>query len=256
MDKLKEILSGEPKDLRALDIGTGVGNFIEVLQDSLPGYISIIGVDTSKEILNIAAERFKDGRIKFMHMDGENLELENNSIDVIAISNTLHHLPNREKVLSEIERVLKPKGIFIINEMISDNQSEKQLSHVKIHHLQGELDTLFGMCHDRTFTEQELIDIVDSLSLEKIDMFKYSTHEEQEKSENLEEEKAILDQVFQALELKINKINDMVIRGKYLKALEGLRNELYSVGIFSATELVIVCRKRHSLDFSLTEGGL
>ncbi|MFL0268024.1 class I SAM-dependent methyltransferase [Candidatus Clostridium radicumherbarum] len=243
MDKLKKILVGESKNLKVLDIGTGVGSFIEVLQESLPGYISIIGIDTKKEVLNKAAEKYKDKRIKFMHMDGEKIEFKNNSIDVISISNTLHHLPNKEKILCEIKRVLKPKGIIIINEMISDNQSEKQLSHVKLHHLQAEIDTLLGIYHNRTFTEHELVNIVASLNLENVDMFQYNTHEEQEKSENLEDEKGILDQCFQAVESKIEKISNVMLHEMYLEVLENLRSKLYNIGFFTATELIIVCRK-------------
>jgi ubiquinone/menaquinone biosynthesis C-methylase UbiE len=243
MDKLKEILSGESKDLRVLDIGTGLGFFIEVLQKSLPGYNSIIGIDTKKEALNTAIEKYEDERIEFMYMDGEDLYFESNSIDIISISNTLHHLPNKEKVLSEMKRVLKPKGIVIINEMISDNQSEKQLSHVELHHLQGEIDTLLGICHNKTYTTQELVKIVEDLKLEEVDMFQYNTHEEQEKSENMEQEKKILDQCFQALELKIEKISDLQQHEKYLEVLGKLKSKLYPIGFFTATELMIVCRK-------------
>lgn len=243
MDKLKKILSGESKDLKILDVGTGLGSFIEVLQDSLSEYSSIIGIDTNKEALNKAIEKYEDKRIDFMCMDGENMEFESNSIDVISISNTLHHLPNREKVLSEMKRVLKPNGIIIINEMISDNQSEKQRSHVQVHHLQGEIDTLLGICHNKTFTVQELVEIVEDLNLEKVDMFQYNTHEEQERSENLEKEKEILDQCFQTLESKIEKISDLQQYEQYLENLETMRNKLYHIGFFTATELMVVCRK-------------
>lgn len=243
MDKLKEILSGQSKDLKVLDVGTGLGFFIEVLQESLPGYSSIIGIDTKKEALNKGIEKYKDERIKFMCMDGENMEFESNSIDVISISNTLHHLPNKEKVLSEMKRVLKPKGLIIINEMISDNQSEKQLSHVEVHHLQGEIDTLLGICHNKTYTEEELVKIVEDLNLEKVDMFQYNTHEEQEKNKNLEQEKEILDQCFQALESKIKELSNLQQHEKYLEILEKLRNKLYRIGFFTATELMIICRK-------------
>jgi len=171
------------------------------------------------------------------------MEFENNSIDVISISNTLHHLPNKEKVLSEMKRVLKPRGIIIINEMISDNQSEKQLSHVEIHHLLGEIDTLRGICHNKTFTTQELVKIVDDLNLEKVDMFQYNTHKEQESSENSEDEKEILDQWFQALESNIEKISDLPQYEKCLQSLGKLRDKLYKIGFLNATEVMIVCRK-------------
>lgn len=243
MDKLKKILSGKSKNLKVLDVGTGLGDFIEVLKESLPGYSSIIGIDTEQGTVDKAIEKNIDRRIEFMRMSGENIEFEDNSIDVISISNTLHHLPNKEKVLREIKRVVKQNGIIIINEMISDNQSEKQLSHVAVHHLQGELDTLFGRCHNKTFTLQELVKLVENLNLEKVDMFQYNTHEEQENSENLEEEKEILDQCFKALEAKINKISDLKQREEYLETLERLRNKLYNIGIFGATEVMFICRK-------------
>lgn len=243
MDKLKNILSGEPKNLKVLDVGTGLGDFIEVLKESLPGYNSIIGIDTEQGTVDKAIEKNRDRRIEFMRMSGENIEFEDNSIDVISISNTLHHLPNKEKVLHEIKRVVKQNGIIIINEMISDNQSEKQFSHVAVHHLQGELDTLFGRCHNKTFTLQELVKLVEDLNLEKVDMFQYNTHEEQESSENLEEEKEILDQCFKALEVKINKISDLKQREEYLETLEKLTNKLYNIGIFGATEVMFICRK-------------
>jgi ubiquinone/menaquinone biosynthesis C-methylase UbiE len=54
------------------------------------------------------------------------MEFESGSIDLVSLSNTLHHLPIKEKVLSGIKRVLKPRGIVLINEMICNNQSEKQ----------------------------------------------------------------------------------------------------------------------------------
>lgn len=243
MDKLKEILSGESKDLKVLDVGTGLGFFIEVLQESLPGYSSIIGIDTKEEVLDKAKAKYEDKRIEFRCMDAENTEFESNSIDVISISNTLHHLPNKEKVLSEMKRVLKPKGLIIINEMICDNQSEKQRSHVEVHHLQGEIDTLLGICHNKTYAEQELVKIVEDLNLEKVNMFQYNTHEEQEISENVEEEKEVLDSCFQALESKIEKISHLQQHEEYLEILEKLRNKLYTIGIFTATELMIVCRK-------------
>jgi ubiquinone/menaquinone biosynthesis C-methylase UbiE len=110
MQKLKEILTGESKDLRVLDIGTGLGVFIEVLQESLPGDSSIVGIDTKQEALDKAAAKFQDKRIQFKCMHGEHLEFESGSIDVVSLSNTLHHLPNKEKVLSEIKKGTEAKG--------------------------------------------------------------------------------------------------------------------------------------------------
>ncbi|SHJ08397.1 Methyltransferase domain-containing protein [Clostridium cavendishii DSM 21758] len=243
MERLKQILSGQGKELKVLDIGTGLGDFICELQECLPGYSSIIGIDTTESTVNRAKGNFKDKRIEFMCMDGEDLKFQDNSMDIVAISNTLHHLHNKEKVLNEIKRVLKDNGLIIINEMISDNQSEKQLSHVKLHHFHAEIDTLRGICHNRTFTKRELIKMVEDLKFEKVSLFEYGTYEEQLSKITPEEEKKCLNQWFQAISSALEKIHDLPQYDEYLEKSENLKGKLYEVGYFNATEVMLVYRK-------------
>ncbi len=243
MEILKGILHNEPKDLKVLDVGTGIGSFIEILQESLTAYKVIIGIDPNKTAIDKAKELFKNDRTQFICMGGENMTFEDNSFDVVCISNTLHHLPNKEKVLKEMKRVLKVNGLFIVNEMFFDNQSEKQLSHVKLHHLQGEIDTLLGKCHNKTFSKEELICTVKDLNLKMVDMFEFNTHEEQLKTENLEKEEKILEESFNAIAEKLKNIKDFEEYNLHLNTLEKLKTSLYDIGFFTATELMIICRK-------------
>ena len=46
----------------------------------------------------------------------ENLPFENMVFDVVIAKDTLHHFSDTDKALSEISRVLKPGGIFIVSE--------------------------------------------------------------------------------------------------------------------------------------------
>jgi SAM-dependent methyltransferase len=46
----------------------------------------------------------------------ENLPFEDIVFDVVIAKDTLHHFSNTDKALSEISRVLKPGGIFIVSE--------------------------------------------------------------------------------------------------------------------------------------------
>ena len=49
------------------------------------------------------------------------LPFEKNSFDVVIISNALHIIPNPEKVLSEIARVLKTGGLLIAPNFVHEN---------------------------------------------------------------------------------------------------------------------------------------
>jgi SAM-dependent methyltransferase len=46
----------------------------------------------------------------------ENLPFENETFDLIIAKDTLHHFSDTDKALSEISRVLKPGGLFIVSE--------------------------------------------------------------------------------------------------------------------------------------------
>jgi ubiquinone/menaquinone biosynthesis C-methylase UbiE len=242
MERLREILKTSVRPT-VLDVGTGQGFFIKTLLEYLSSYEFIIGIDTKEEVLAKAREIHKNDRIKFISMDGENIHFEDNSMDIVCISNTLHHLPNKKKVLMEMKRVLKTNGFFIVNEMFCDNQSQKQLSHVQLHHLQGELDTLLDICHNKTFTMQQLTDIVEDIDLKIERIFEYNTSEEQAGEIKPDEEVQMLDECFAALEIKLEKIKGFPEYGKYEAILNELKKELYNVGFFTASELMIVCKK-------------
>jgi ubiquinone/menaquinone biosynthesis C-methylase UbiE len=48
--------------------------------------------------------------------DPEKIPMETASVDVVSAFMVLHHIPNLKSTLSEIRRVLKPGGIFILRE--------------------------------------------------------------------------------------------------------------------------------------------
>lgn len=75
--------------------------------------IPVIGVDVSKKMLEYA---YKKGRIsKMLVEDCEHTSLKNNSISILILAEALEHMNNPKIVLSEIYRVLKKKGIFIVS---------------------------------------------------------------------------------------------------------------------------------------------
>jgi ubiquinone/menaquinone biosynthesis C-methylase UbiE len=164
MERLKQWLDSlsQPK---ILDIGTGVGNFVHLLTAVTSNYSEIVGVDTSVGAIHSARKHF-DGkdRIRFEVMDAINLTYPNESFDVVCLSNTLHHLSDPKSIFEAMERVLKPGGTILVNEMISDGLNDKQLSHRKLHHFAAEIDRHFGISHQDTYPKAKVLGMLRRIS--------------------------------------------------------------------------------------------
>lgn len=98
-----------------LDLCTGTGD----IAGFLSSYCEVIGVDFSKNMLEIA--RKKHPKIKFLEEDCTNLSFENNSFDNITISFGLRNIENYDLALDEIYRILKPKGKFLHLDFCKNN---------------------------------------------------------------------------------------------------------------------------------------
>ncbi len=106
-------LTNAPKGSKILDVATGTGQ--QAFAFAKKGY-EVIGIDLSESMLNVAKKRNKYRNAKFEAADATNLPFEDNSFDVSSISFALHEMPLsiREKVLKEIVRVTKQKGIIVV----------------------------------------------------------------------------------------------------------------------------------------------
>ena len=85
---------------------------------------NITGIDISNVSIKIAKENAITQGLKdkptFLVMDGENLEFDDNTFDIIICSGVLHHL-NINKAYLELARVLKPNGEIICDEPLAYN---------------------------------------------------------------------------------------------------------------------------------------
>lgn len=106
----------QPKTI--LDIATGTGDFAIAAKRLNPE--KVVGVDLSEGMLNIGREKLKrkglDQLIQLQKGDSENLPFENDSFDAAIVAFGVRNFENLEKGLAEINRVLKPGGVFIVLE--------------------------------------------------------------------------------------------------------------------------------------------
>ena len=103
-NKLNLINSLQPQKGRLLDIGAGTGDFLSVAKND--GW-QTIGVEPSDRAKSIA----KNKGVSFVE---ETSELEHGSFDVISMWHVLEHVPDLDKQIKELKRLLKPTGTLII----------------------------------------------------------------------------------------------------------------------------------------------
>lgn len=108
---IKRVISKKPKTL--LDLGCGNGNILKILSENTE--TTLYGLDLSEEMINEAGKRLNK-EITLTVGDSENLPYENNTFDCIICNASFHHYTNPDLVLSEIQRVLKKNGTFILGD--------------------------------------------------------------------------------------------------------------------------------------------
>ena len=103
-NKLNLINSQQSQKGKILDIGAGTGDFLLVAKND--GW-QTVGVEPSERAKGIA----KSKSISFVE---EITELESHSFDVISMWHVLEHVPDLDKQIKELKRLLKPNGTLII----------------------------------------------------------------------------------------------------------------------------------------------
>ena len=137
-DLMNEVQPGS----RLLDLGAGFGGSVRYLHDTLG--CDVVALNLS-EVENERNQRFnKDlgfaDRIEVVDGDFENLPYEHDSFDAVFSQDSFLHSGNRERVIQEVARVLRPGGLFIFTDpMMADDCPEGVLQPIleRLH-----LDTL------------------------------------------------------------------------------------------------------------------
>lgn len=113
---LRMVSDTQPETI--LDIATGTGDLAILLSKS--NATKIVGLDLSAGMLEVGKQKVKalglDNKIEMIQGDSENLPFQDNTFDAITVAFGVRNFENLEKGLTEILRVLKPNGIFVILE--------------------------------------------------------------------------------------------------------------------------------------------
>jgi SAM-dependent methyltransferase len=95
----------EPR--RVLEVGGGEGELAERIGNELGA--EVVGIDQSERMVEIQQSKGIDARLG----DVQNLTFDDGEFDVVVAAWMLYHVPDIDRALAEIARVLKPGGRLV-----------------------------------------------------------------------------------------------------------------------------------------------
>jgi ubiquinone/menaquinone biosynthesis C-methylase UbiE len=109
-----------------LDVGCGLGGPCRMLADEYN--CQATGIDLSNEYIRTAKELSKlvklDSKTSFIQGDATSLPFDNNTFDAIWTQHVQMNIPDKEKLYSEISRVLKSGGHFLYYDILKKEDGE------------------------------------------------------------------------------------------------------------------------------------
>jgi arsenite methyltransferase len=113
-----------------IDIGSGAGNDAFIARHETGESGKVIGIDFTPAMLerarqNAAVRGFTN--VEFLEGDIEKMPVADNIADVIVSNCVLNLVPDKDAVLKEIKRVLKPGGHFSISDIVLEGDLPKEI---------------------------------------------------------------------------------------------------------------------------------
>ena len=116
LDLMPKAMEAGPKTgSAACDLGCGTGNVLEIMLEVAD---TVIGVDGSNRMLEVAKARFRDqeSRVSLRIGDLAHLPLRDGEADFATLNLVMHHLVSPLDVLEEAHRILRPQGTLVISD--------------------------------------------------------------------------------------------------------------------------------------------
>src|SRR5208283_968268 len=98
-----------------MDVGCGTGRLLRKAKQQWPSS-RLVGVDAAEKMIQQATQLFPEA--EFHVAMAEALPLPDASVDLAFSTLSFHHWANQAKGISEIARVLRPQGMFLLADII------------------------------------------------------------------------------------------------------------------------------------------
>ncbi|MBQ1713224.1 MAG: class I SAM-dependent methyltransferase [Treponema sp.] len=123
-DYIYKEISAAASGKDVLELATGPGMIAKHIASSAK---SVTATDFAPKMIEAAKKGSVPDNVSFEVADATNLRYQNDSFDLVVIANALHIIPEPEKALAEIDRVLKANGTLIAPNFIEREKGKKNL---------------------------------------------------------------------------------------------------------------------------------
>lgn len=123
-DYIYKEISAAASGKDVLELATGPGMIAKHIASSAK---SVTATDFAPKMIETAKKGSVPENVSFEVADATNLRYQNDSFDLVVIANALHIIPEPEKALAEIDRVLKANGTLIAPNFIEREKGKKNL---------------------------------------------------------------------------------------------------------------------------------
>ena len=113
-----------------IDLGSGAGNDAFIARNETGPTGKVIGIDFTPAMIERARKNNEVrgfNNVEFRQGDIEKMPVTANTADVIVSNCVLNLVPNKDGVIKEIYRVLKPGGHFSISDIVLEGELPKEL---------------------------------------------------------------------------------------------------------------------------------
>jgi ubiquinone/menaquinone biosynthesis C-methylase UbiE len=118
--------SGIKKGMQVLDLGCGSGAFTPFIARTVGEKGKVYALDIQADMLKqlerkLSRPENRDIKnIKLIEGNAYELPFDNNSLDLVNMVTVLQEIPDRNRALQEVKRVLKPGGVLAVTELFPD----------------------------------------------------------------------------------------------------------------------------------------
>ncbi|MEO8582159.1 MAG: arsenite methyltransferase [Flavitalea sp.] len=145
-----------------IDLGSGAGNDAFIARAETGETGKVIGIDFTAAMIEKArmnAEKLNLHNVEFRQGDIEKMPVTANTADVVISNCVLNLVPNKNGVMAEIYRVLKPGGHFSISDIVLEGSLPYNLK---------EAAEMYAGCVSGAIQKQEYLDLIAANGFEDI----------------------------------------------------------------------------------------